>query len=116
MTEWISIIQKSFFVLANESAATHIAASCAKKCVCIGEQKFADKWLPYRPEFIREDDQIPIVVRSEKLACSFCVSKGWFTAPECRACIKEHGVSRCVYEVTAEMVIKAVDEVMQSIT
>jgi len=113
MDEWISLIQHSAFVVCNESASVHLAACSQVDSVCIGEQKFADKWLPYRPEVLRESDRIPRMIRCETLSCAFCAKKNFKRAPECNRCFQEHGIIKCVYEVSADAVIEAVKLLLQ---
>lgn len=114
LSDWISVIQHSVFVLTNESGSVHIAASSHVPSVCIGEQKFSDKWLPYRPEVLRDNDKIPIVVRGEKLDCSFCVKNAFKRSTECEKCYREHGIVKCVYDVKEEDVKRAVDQVIHT--
>ena len=102
-------------VLTNESGAVHIAASNQVQAICIGEQKYSDKWLPYRPEEIGENDKIPIVVRGPRLNCEFCAARNFKRDAECIQCYQKNGVIRCVFEVKTEDVIQAVDEVIISL-
>lgn len=115
ISEWIAVIQQATFVLANESGSVHIAASSHVPSVCIGEQKFSDKWLPYRPERIRKNDVNPIVVRGEKLECAFCARNSFKWSDECQECYRKHGIVKCVYEVKEDDVKSAVDQVIQAL-
>ena len=110
---WVSVIQNSKFVLTNESGSVHIAAASRIPSVCIGEQKFSDKWLPYRPEMVRDEDCLPVVVRSEKLDCSFCARRGFKWSAACKACYKKNGVVKCIYEVDEKAVKEAIDKVLR---
>ena len=115
IADWIALIRNAEFVLTNESGAVHIAASNQVQAICIGEQKYSDKWLPYRPEEIRENDKIPIVVRGPRLNCEFCAARNFKRDAECIQCYQKNGVIRCVFEVKTEDVIQAVDEVIISL-
>ena len=75
--------------MTNESGAVHIAASNQVQAICIGEQKYSDKWLPYRPEEIRENDKIPIVVRGPRLNCEFCAARNFKRDAECIQCYQK---------------------------
>lgn len=110
LKQWISIIKNAKLVLSNESASVHIAAATYTPSICIGEQTFGNMWLPYRPEVIREGDQLPKVVRSNQMDCSFCVKREFRYSEECKSCIERYGVKKCVLSVTTEMVKKAVDQ------
>lgn len=112
LEEWIATIQNAEFALTNESGSIHIAASCQVPSVCIGEQKFGDKWLPYRPEYVRPEDRIPVVVRTEKLDCFFCAARNFQRSESCKECYQKNGVIQCVYEVTAQMIMDAVDSML----
>ena len=112
MDEWFGVIQNAEFVISNESAATHIAASGGVANISIGEQTYGDKWLPYVPEIVRKEDKIPVIVRSAKLPCYFCAKGKFFADSACKKNFKETGVYRCVYEVTVEMVIHEIDKLM----
>ena len=107
--QWITILQNAIFVLTNESGSIHIAASCGVPSICIGEQKYSNKWLPYRVEYVRDDDCFPTVVRGPILSCEFCAAVCFSYDEECKKCYHEHGVVRCVYEVTEEKIISEVD-------
>lgn len=108
--QWIAVLQNAKFVLTNESGSIHIAASCAVPSICIGEQKYGNKWLPYRVEYIRDDDCFPTIVRGPKLSCEFCAATSFSFSEECKRCYQEYGVVRCVYEVTEEMIISEVEQ------
>lgn len=108
MEEWFSIIQHAKLVISNESAATHISASCNTQNISIGEQTYGIKWLPYRPEYVREEDKLPIILRGPKLSCNFCAKSKFFDDPLCRKYYKEYHTFKCVYDVTTDMVIKEV--------
>lgn len=113
IAEWLSVIQQAVFVLTNESGSVHIAASSHVPSVCIGEQKFSDKWLPYRPEQLRDNETIPLVVRGRKLECAFCARDSFKWSEECWECYKKHGIVKCVFEVEEEDVKRAIDLVLQ---
>lgn len=110
ISEWIYIIQNALFVFTNESGSVHIAAACAVPSICIGEQKYSDKWLPYRLEEKRNDDVFPIVVRGKKLDCDFCASRSFVFSKSCRECFNTNGVVECVYSVTEHMIFEAIDK------
>lgn len=113
--QWITVLQNAKFVLTNESGSIHIAASCGVPSICIGEQKYGNKWLPYRVEYIRNDDRFPTVVRGPKLSCEFCAATSFTFDDVCKKCYQKHGVVRCVYEVTEEMIISEVDRYINEI-
>lgn len=108
MNEWIQWIRNAALVVGNESASIHIAAGTGTPSVCIGEQKFSDKWLPYRPEIVRPEDRIPVVVRGPRLDCDFCAQRSFKRSEACRECIEKNGIIKCVFDVRTEEVIKAV--------
>lgn len=112
LEEWIATIQNAEFALTNESGSIHIAASCRVPSVCIGEQKYGDKWLPYRPEYVRPEDCMPIMVRGKKLDCFFCAARNFQRSESCKECYQKNGVIQCVYEVTAQMIMDAVDSML----
>ena len=116
MKGWIALIQNSAFVVCNESASVHLAACSDMPAICIGEQKFGDKWLPYRPEVLYANNRIPVMVRSQKLPCSFCAKKNFERDIECKKCFAENGVIRCVYEVTEQMITDAIGQLLKEYT
>lgn len=110
INEWIYVLQNALFVFTNESGSIHIAAASAVPSICIGEQKYSNKWLPYRLEEIREDDVFPIVVRGKKLKCDFCASRSFAFTKSCKDCFNKNGVVECVYSVTESMIFEAIDK------
>lgn len=107
MQEWISTISNAKMVLSNESGTVHIAASCATPCICIGEQKYGDMWLPYKPERIRNDDTLPTVVRAPARSCFLC---GGHQTEDCLTSIATYGKAPCILDVSAAMILEAVTQ------
>lgn len=112
LSAWIGMIQRAKMVITNESASVHIAAASRVPSVCVGEQQFGDMWLPYRPEEVYPEDCLPVIVRGPTLPCTFCAKQNFKRSIECQKCLQKTGVLQCVYEVTEEMVIEAVDQVL----
>ena len=110
--EWVFIIQNAKLVLTNESGSVHIAASSSVPSICIGEQKYGDKWLPYRVEYHSLIDVEPIIVRADKLPCFFCASTNFTYSEQCKQCYKREGTILCVHNVTPKMVIDKIKEVL----
>lgn len=115
LSEWIATIREARFVVTNESGSVHIAAASKVQAICIGEQKFSNKWLPYRPEVIRAEDRNPIIIRGPRLSCEFCVKRGFRRSSECKKCYEEHGTVKCVYDVKLDDVIRAVDKLIDTL-
>lgn len=108
--EWFAIIQHAKLVISNESAATHISASCNTQNISIGEQTYGNKWLPYRPEYVGEEDKLPVILRGPRLSCNFCAKSKFFDDPVCRKYYEKYHTFKCVYDVTTEMVIKEINK------
>ena len=97
----------------DESAAAHISAGSHVNAICIGEQKFGDKWLPYRPEIKKDDDKNPIIIRANTLKCSFCAMRNFRRSKECEKCYKENGVVKCVFDVRTEQVVESIERMLK---
>lgn len=109
IAEWIACIQGADLVITNESASVHIAASTGVPSICIGEQTYGDMWLPYRPEQIKSTDRNPIVIRTEMMDCAFCAKREFRISKACNDCIQSHGVKKCIYDITPNMVKKTLE-------
>ncbi len=99
--QWIAGAQ---LVLANDSAATHLAASSEVTAVCIVGGGHFGRCLPYPPDAVC--DRLPNVV-AEPMPCFGC---DWI----CRYRLAPSGAFRCVDAVSCAAVVAALDSALDA--
>lgn len=90
----INLISKAEFVIGNDSAAVHIAASCRVRSICFLHGAQFGRFLPY-PDFISEQSFHPRCVY-KKLECYGCGFK-------CNNHFEPNQPFYCLREVTVDM-------------
>ena len=111
-SEWFGLIGNAALVITNESGAVHVAAAMKTPCVCIGAQEFGDTFLPYRPELVRLNDQLPLTVRSEKLSCYYCKRRKQRMDERGNVCYMRTGTFPCVENISYSQVQDAVQSLL----
>lgn len=91
--EYIAIVSICDFMLCNDSAAGHIAASYGIPCVVI--------FGPIEPETALPRGNAPIEFVSHKLTCKPC------TLPVC-----PHGTEECIRSISTDEVVQAINKVV----
>jgi len=101
LVQMIEIIRRASLVVANDSAAIHIAAATRTRSVCILGGGHFGRFLPYQPELIESDHPLPIAV-FQPMECYGC---RW----RCRYPLSQHDVVPCISGIDVAQVKKALD-------
>lgn len=116
---WIDLIAGAKFVLSNDTASTHIAASCGVKCICIAGYWQFGKLLPYTVETEKGNTHVPYAVMDDKdkYKCIGCENIGCFKGygnAECRKRIIEGKNVVCISSISVKNVIDALEKVISN--
>ena len=105
--------------MSNDTASTHIAASCGVKCICIAGYWQFGKFLPYTVETEKGNTHVPYAVMDDKdkYKCIGCENIGCFKGygnAECRKRIIEGKNVVCISSISVKNVIDALEKVISN--
>lgn len=112
--EWSSIVQHAKFVLGNDSATIHIAASTQRPSVCIAGAYDKNQFFPYAVDEMAEGDVLPVTLLKD-VPCRNCRTKSYHAGYGNEAClerIKNGFCARCIDEITVDEVRRKIKELV----
>lgn len=110
LLELAEVIRQAEIVISNDTSGIHFAAAVGTPSVCIlGEYNYG-RFLPYDYDTKTDADKASMIVCHADMPCKRC-AVGKMTA-ECNACMATTGRYLCVDKITAQEVIKAVEQLI----
>lgn len=112
LMELAEVIRNAKLVISNDTSGIHFAAAVNTPSVCIlGEYNYG-RFLPYDYDRKYEKDLSPMIICNADMPCKRC-AVGKMTS-ECNTCMAVTGRYLCVDKVSVEMVIEAVEKIINT--